>query len=46
MLVVNALQMLTRAWNAGLERIVITGGSLHDSRIALEMAKKHERSAV
>ncbi len=31
--------MLERAWAAGVQRIVITGGSLEDSRAALALAR-------
>jgi TatD DNase family protein len=31
--------VLKRAWEAGLKHIVITGGSLEESRDALELAK-------
>lgn len=33
--------VLQRAWDAGLEKIIITGGSLEDSRAALELARTH-----
>lgn len=34
--------MLQRAKNGGVEKIIVTGGSLKDSREALELAKSHE----
>lgn len=32
-------QVLERTWNAGLEKIIITGGNLEESKKALELAK-------
>lgn len=31
--------VLVRSWNAGLQKIIITGGSLEDSKKAIELAK-------
>lgn len=31
-------QVLKRSWNAGLERIIITGGNLEESQKALKLA--------
>lgn len=31
--------VLERSWNAGLQKIIITGGSVEDSKKAIEMAK-------
>ena len=33
--------VLTRAWESGLQKIFITGGNLDDSKEALEVAKTH-----
>lgn len=35
----DLLQVLSRAWDAGLSKIIITGGSLEDSKTALDVAK-------
>ncbi|CAB3363655.1 Hypothetical predicted protein [Cloeon dipterum] len=35
--------VLKRAWDAGVERIIVTGGSLEESREALELVKDNER---
>ncbi|CAL1372240.1 unnamed protein product [Linum trigynum] len=35
--------VLTRAWNAGVERIIVTGGSLEESREALAIAETDGR---
>ncbi|PSN50956.1 putative deoxyribonuclease TATDN1 [Blattella germanica] len=34
--------VLQRAWNIGMQKMIITGGSLEDSKEALELAKTHE----
>ena len=36
-------QVLHRAWDAGLEAIVITGSSAESNRQALELARRHPR---
>ena len=33
--------VLARAWDNGVDKIMITGGSLDDSKKALELAKTH-----
>ena len=33
--------MLSRAREAGVERLVVTGGSLAESRAALQLAREH-----
>lgn len=33
--------VMERSWKHGLQKIMITGGSLEDSRKALEAARKH-----
>ncbi|XP_049812933.1 deoxyribonuclease TATDN1 [Schistocerca nitens] len=35
--------VLERAWNIGLEKIIITGGSLNESKEALQLANSDER---
>ncbi|XP_065190528.1 deoxyribonuclease TATDN1-like [Sycon ciliatum] len=35
--------VLQRAFDVGVDKIMITGGSLEDSRAALELARSHER---
>jgi TatD DNase family protein len=35
--------VLQRAFDGGLEKIIVTGGNLEQSRKALELAKSHER---
>ncbi|ELU07310.1 hypothetical protein CAPTEDRAFT_195947 [Capitella teleta] len=35
--------VLNRAWDIGLKKIFITGGSLDDSKIALDLAKTHDQ---
>eukprot|EP00887_Chlorella_sp_A99_P000630 scaffold5.g630.t1 len=35
--------VLQRAWDAGVERIIITAGSLHEARAALALARTDER---
>lgn len=32
--------VLQRSWDNGLEKMIITGGSLEDAKAALEIAKK------
>lgn len=34
--------MLRRSFNSGIEKMIITGGSLSDSKAALDLAMKHE----
>ncbi|KAJ3060706.1 TatD DNase, partial [Quaeritorhiza haematococci] len=38
----DLLQVLARAKEAGVVKMMVTGGSLSDSRAALELAKQHE----
>jgi TatD DNase family protein len=33
--------VLERAWNIGMQKIIITGGSLEESREALQLANSH-----
>jgi len=33
--------VLQRAWNSGMQKMIITGGSLEDSREALQLAESH-----
>jgi TatD DNase family protein len=33
--------VLERAWNIGMEKMIITGGSLEESREALQLANSH-----
>lgn len=35
----DLLNVLKRSWQAGLQKIIITGGSLSESERALELAK-------
>jgi len=35
--------VLQRAWEVGLDKIIITAGSLHESRAALTLARTHDR---
>ncbi|XP_002987836.2 putative deoxyribonuclease TATDN1 [Selaginella moellendorffii] len=35
--------VLSRAWNAGVDRIIVTGGSLEESKQALEIAQTDDR---
>lgn len=35
--------VLQRAWNSGMQKMIITGGSLEDSREALQLAESHEK---
>lgn len=37
-------EVLKRSWENGLEKIIITGGSLEDAKAALEMAQKDGNS--
>ena len=34
--------VLDRSWSSGIDKMMITGGSLSDSRAALQMAQTHE----
>jgi TatD DNase family protein len=36
-------QVLQRSWNAGLKKIIITGGNLKESQMALSLATNDER---
>lgn len=33
--------VLQRAWNTGMQKMIVTGGSLEDSREALDLANSH-----
>jgi TatD DNase family protein len=33
--------VLQRAWNIGMQKMIVTGGSLEDSREALQLANSH-----
>ena len=36
-------QVLDRSWNQGLDKIIITGGSLQESKKSIELAKTNDR---
>lgn len=33
--------VLSRAWNAGMHRIIVTAGTLQEARMALELCRKY-----
>ena len=39
-------QVLDRAWKAGLESMIITGGSLSDASEAIELSKQDGKTAI
>ncbi|KAL3285216.1 hypothetical protein HHI36_019330 [Cryptolaemus montrouzieri] len=39
----DLVNVLERSWKAGLEKIIITGGSLSESQKALDLAKTDDR---
>ena len=36
-------QVLDRSWNQGLDKIIITGGSLQESKKSIELAKSNDK---
>ena len=36
-------QVLDRAWNQGLDKIIITGGNLEESKKSIELAKSNDK---